>query len=259
MNIIDFHVHHYLGRESIHRPKPVGPLMRLARQAGIVRVNLLGNLFRYGIRPSESQNRAINSVTIAQVKKYPDFLTGFCYLNPELSRKFLENEIVRCIRDGGLRGIKLEIDVNCRDRRLDVIMEKAEEYGVPVVQHSWYKSTGKDSCESDPSDVAYLASRHPDVPVVMPHLAGVGIRGVLDVRPYPNVHIDTSGGQPVADIVEYAVGKLGPERIIYGSDVVVRDFSCQIAKVAGAAISDNAKEYILFKNAMRLLKLESVN
>ena len=255
--IIDIHTHHFLGRETLKSPKPVEPLMCLAKQAGVTRMNLLGNLFRTEkIRPPARDVKAINTLTMRQVRAYPDFFTGFCYLNPVLDGRFLLEEIDRCIADGNLIGLKFEIDLNCRDPRLDPLLDRARELDVPVLHHSWHNI---DLCtqpyKSDPPDIADLAARHPQVTIIMPHLAGVGVRGVLDVLPYPNVLIDTSGGLSVAGLIEYAVDRLGPGRLLYGSDVNGRDFSCQIGRVLGAQVSAKVKEQILWRNAARVLKL----
>ncbi|HCN07587.1 MAG TPA: amidohydrolase [Lentisphaeria bacterium] len=255
--IIDIHTHHFLGRETLKSPKPVEPLMCLAKQAGVTRMNLLGNLFRTEkIRPPARDVKAINTLTMRQVQAYPDFFTGFCYLNPVLDGRFLLDEIDRCVAAGNLIGLKFEIDLNCRDPRLDPLLDRARELDIPVLHHSWHNI---DLCtqpyKSDPPDIADLAARHPQVTIIMPHLAGVGVRGVLDVLPHPNVLIDTSGGLSVAGLVEYAVDRLGPERLLYGSDVNGRDFSCQIGRVLGAQVSAKVKEQILWRNAARVLKL----
>ena len=89
------------------------------------------------------------------------------------------------------------------------------------------------------------------------HIVGVGYRGILDIEPYDNVYVDTSGAQPFSGFVEYGVKKLGADRIIFGTDVVGRDFCTQLAKVTDADISDEDKEKILWKNAARLLKIET--
>jgi len=255
--IIDIHTHHYLGRETLKLPEPVEPLMRLAKQAGVTRMNLLGNIFRTErIRPPARDLKAINTLTMRQVRAHPDFLTGFCYLNPMLDGLFLLDEIDRCIADGNLSGLKFEIDLNCRDPRLDPLLARARELDTPVLHHSWHNIDPRvQPYKSDPPDIAHLAARHPQVTIIMPHLAGVGIRGVLDVLPHPNVLIDTSGGQSVAGLIEYAVDCLGPKRLLYGSDVTGRDFSCQIGRVLGACVSAQEKEQILWRNADRVLKL----
>ena len=80
-------------------------------------------------------------------------------------------------------------------------------------------------------------------------------RGVLDIHDLPNVYVDTSGSQPDAGFVEFAVEQLGAERILYGSDAPIRDYASQLAKVTGARISDRERQRILGENAARLLNL----
>jgi predicted TIM-barrel fold metal-dependent hydrolase len=50
-----------------------------------------------------------------------------------------------------------------------------------------------------------------------------------------------------------AVRELGPERVVYGSDVGGRSFASQLAKVLGADIPESAKELALGGNIRRLL------
>jgi predicted TIM-barrel fold metal-dependent hydrolase len=50
-----------------------------------------------------------------------------------------------------------------------------------------------------------------------------------------------------------AVRELGPERIIYGSDIGGRSFASQIAKVQGADVPEMAKRLILKGNLRRML------
>lgn len=259
--ILDIHTHHHLGKETRAHPCPVEPIIALAKQAGITRINLLGNLMRNGslLRPPRKTIQSINSRTMEQVAQYPDFLTGFCYLNPVLDKKFLLDEMDRCLAQGNLCGVKFEIDLNCRDARYDPLLERARELEVPILHHCWYfhgRDYGQDYA-SDPADVAHLARRHPQVPIIMAHLAGIGIQGLQNVQETPNVYVDTSGGQPLAGLVEYAVEKIGAKRILYGSDVTVRDFNTQIARVRGAKISQADKKLIFGKNAARLLKLSA--
>ena len=109
--------------------------------------------------------------------------------------------------------------------------------------------------ESTPADVVILAQKFPELRIQMAHLYGAGFRGIADIAPYPNVYVDTCGGEPEAGILEYAVRELGAERILYGSDAPGRGFGVQLGKVTGADISEEAKEMILWKNAKRVYKL----
>lgn len=251
---IDVHVHTRLPG-CRYDAGEVDEAIRLARRAGISRMVQLHNLVDTGgYEPSRADIGRSNDLGMRIVAEHPDFYAGLCYLNPALDRSFLLDELDRCVAHGNLSGIKLWVSVNSRDRRLDPIMERAAALGVPVLHHAWYKATGYAFEESTPADIADLARRHPGVTIVMAHLTGAAWRGVIDVRDCPNVLVDTSGGQPVAGLVEFAVAQLGAERVVYGSDWPIRDFATQRARVTGADIPARDRALILGGNAARILR-----
>ena len=69
--IIDIHTHHILARESRRDEHPVEPLIAMAKQAGICRVNLLGNLARYviasPIRPGGTVSEVRHEADVSRV------------------------------------------------------------------------------------------------------------------------------------------------------------------------------------------------
>lgn len=251
--VIDIHVHPPR-REGGRRP--LGAMAASARRSGIDRLCLLGSVGEDGPDPTPEQVRACNTETMMAVQTWPETFCGFCYLNPSHDPAFLREEMERTLVAGPLRGIKLWVAVNCRDGRLDPILARAGELGLPVLHHCWYKTVGLVHNESNPADIAHLAARFPGVRIIMAHLTGCGYRGVADVRACPNVYVETSGSQPEQGIVEYAVAQLGAERLLFGSDAPGRDFSCQIGRVLGAHLTDRQRTQILGGNACRLLGLE---
>ena len=251
--IIDIHVHpppKEGGRRALER------MAAVARRNGIDRLCLLGSVGEDGPDPTPPQIRDCNDETMAAVQAWPETYVGFCYLNPAHDPAFLRDEMERTLVAGPLRGIKLWVAVNARDARLDPILARAGELGVPVLHHCWYKTVGLVYNESNPADIAHLAGRFPHVRIIMAHLTGCGCRGVADVRAYPNVYVETSGSQPEHGIVEYAVAHLGAERVLFGTDAPGRDFSCQLGRVLGADLSARQRALILGGNARRLLRLE---
>ena len=124
---------------------------------------------------------------------------------------------------------------------------------VLILQHTWLKTNGNLEGESTPYDLVELARRHPGVQFVCVHTGGDWERGIRIVRPQKNVSADIAGSNPTAGFVEMAVRELGPERVIYGSDVGGRSFASQLSKVLGARVPDAAKELILGGNLRRLL------
>ena len=249
------HVHHTWANPT----DPPWPLIEetfaLAAQCVIAKVGLLGTYSFHGYDPTPEGIRDCNTHAARIVERYPDQAYSFCYLNPAHDPAFIQAELDRCVGDFGMKGIKLWIAVNARDARLDVVMEGARRHNLPVLHHAWYKATGYIYNESTPADVRDLALRFPDVPIIMAHLNGCGVRGVLDIQDLPNVYIDTSGSQPDAGFTEFAVEQLGADRILFGSDAPIRDYAVQLTKVTGAKISDAARQQILGQNAARLLKL----
>ncbi|HEX2999092.1 MAG TPA: amidohydrolase family protein [Armatimonadota bacterium] len=206
-----------------------------ARLHGITRqcINSLGNT-GYLPDPTLAEVRAANDHVLEAMETYPDTLLGFCYVNPRHGQAALA-EIERCVVDGGMVGIKLWIACKGSDSLVDPILTRAGQLGVPVLQHAWNKTVGQLEFESTTADVAEMGRRHPEVNLIMAHLMGAGARGILDIAPYPNISVDTSGGDPEAGLLEYAVRTLGAERILFGSDAPGRSYGVQLGKVLGGS------------------------
>jgi predicted TIM-barrel fold metal-dependent hydrolase len=253
--IWDVHVHigRWLPRCDGRPGDATGDLIERARLHGIDRlaVSSLGNR-GYLAHPTVVEVREANDHVQEALAQWPDQLLGYCYVNPRLERTALD-EVQRCVVDGPMVGIKLWIACKADDPLVDPVLERAAELGVPVLQHAWYKSVGQLENESTPAQVAAMGRRHPDVTIIMAHLTGAGERGVQDIADVPNVVVDTSGGDPEAGIVEYAVRHLGAERVLFGSDAPGRSFGVQLGKVSGASLSSAERELILGGNAERVL------
>ena len=246
--IVDIYTHPQWGD-----PIPqMSHILEVADRAGVGRLVVLGGNLGFGYKPTASQVTEINDVTARLLARWPERLIGFCRLNAGLSESVVLAEAKRCL-SLGFRGIKLAVWPNARSSRLDCVMGFAAEHSVPVLHHCWYKTTCKYDGESDPTDLAHLAARFPEVTIIVAHLTAAGYRGVQDIRPHRNLLIDTSGSQGFSGIVEYAVSVLGAERVLFGSDAPGRDFAVQLGRVFGAEISDDAREKILYGNAERLL------
>ena len=248
--IIDDHVH--LSRGYADTPaKGAALLLHFADKLGIDELCLsLG--FGREHEPTPDQMRLHNEQVREALACAPDRLVGFVYLNPAHTEASLA-EIDRHVVNGPMRGIKLWVAVPCSDPRLDPIVNRATELGLPILQHTWLKATGNLPHESTPDDMAALAARHPRAKFIFGHTGGDWEYGIMAVRPYPNVYADLAGGAPTTGLTELAVAELGPERVLYGSDAPGRSFASQLAKVQGADISGDDKKLILGRNMERLL------
>lgn len=207
---------------------------------------------RFEHDPSPEEVRRQNDAVLRALRSFPDRVFGFVYLNPKHRQASLD-EFDRCVRDGPMVGVKLWVAQRCNAPELDPILERAAAANALVFQHTWLKVTGNLPGESTPMDLAELAARHPKATIVCGHSGGDWELGLRAIREHTNVYADLAGGDPTAGFTEMAVRELGPQRVLYGSDVGGRSFASQLAKVYGAAVPDSAKRLILGKNLKRLL------
>ena len=254
MRIIDIHTHPVFFKKGSTKPE-VDQLVAYSKSLGIEKMICLGDVLVHGASPRARHLRLINDQSRQLVSWHPDFFVGFCYLNPTLGEKPLCKELDRCI-EFGFRGIKLEIANNAREAIMNPLMKAAEQYGIPVLQHTWdTRNKPMRKTHSDPADTCALARRFPNVAIIMAHLYGIGIRGILEAKGLPNLYIDTSSCLPFSGLLEYAVEKLGAERLLYGSDIPIRELGQCIGRITGSDIDTKAQKRILHSNAQSLLNL----
>ncbi|MBD3181276.1 amidohydrolase family protein [Candidatus Poribacteria bacterium] len=246
--IIDSHIH-------ITHTEPIENLLEHADISGVEKliVSSLG-VRGYISYPTVEEVRGANDLVIDAVNSFPDRVIGICYVNPRHYQESQE-ELKRCIAGGPMVGIKLWIAAKASEICVEPIAEKAVELDVPILQHAWNKTTGNMEDESNTEDVAELARKYPELRLHMAHLYGAGFNGIARIAPYPNIYVDTGGGEPEAGILEHAVKNLGAERILFGSDAPGRGFDVQLGKVLGADIPEQTKQKILHINTAKVYKL----
>jgi len=256
MRIIDVHTHPVLDHKGA-TPAEVKGLIAHGRRHGVVHMIALGDVLVYGATPNAAQLRAINDENAMVARLHPDYFTAFVYLNPRLGERATMAEAERCAALPGFRGIKLEIACNAAHSCMRHAAKAARTFNFPILQHSWSTTNIHDRIhQSDPVDTASFARRHPDVKIIMAHLTGIGFRGVLEAKDLPNLYVDTSGGWPEERLVEFAVEHLGPHRLLYGSDLPVRESAITIGRILGADLSAAERHQIFFGNTARLLNLK---
>jgi uncharacterized protein len=243
--IIDAHCHIFEERYDVTY------LLVRAEKNGIARIciSCLGNK-SYLPYPDKEDIKQANDTVIKAMEQFPGRVYGFCYLNP-MNSNVIE-ELDRCV-DKGMSGIKLWIARKAAEKEIFPIVEKSIEYNIPVLQHTWIKSTGNLKDESTPMDVVKLAEKFPEAKIIIAHMGGQWDLTLPVIKYSPNIFTDTCGGFPEQGMVERAVEEIGPERIIFGSDAPGRQFAVQLQKITAAKISRKAKEKILHTNILKLI------
>ena len=256
--VFDVHTHPTFEGKNTEKSS-IDEIVAYGRALGVEGMVVLGDVFLHGRLPTAPQVVEINDKTAELMKWHPDYFVGFCFLNPLLGEAFVQDETARCIEQFGFSGIKLEICNNARDDCMGPVMDRAQELDVPVLQHAADQSIIQErEFHTDPADAAWLGRQYPNVRIIMAHLTACGYRGVREIEEVNNIWIDTSSYPPVAGMVEYAVTHLGSDRVLFGSDLVIRDLPVQIGRVLSAEITDQQKQDILFNNTFRLLRREEV-
>ena len=117
--------------------------------------------------------------------------------------------------------------------------------------------------KSLPSDFVNLANDFPEVMLIISHL-GCGWDGdmthqvrAIQASKHGNMFTDTSSAKSItSNLLEWAVSKIGAERILYGTDSPLYFAPMQRARIDHANISDQNKRLILHDNAAQLLGLD---
>jgi predicted TIM-barrel fold metal-dependent hydrolase len=230
----------------------MGRLMEIADRVGVERVVLSMGLPPLLTNPTPEQLRKKNDETMEALLHWNHRAFGLCYVSGEHVEESLK-EIDRCVAKGPLIGIKLWVAKRCNTPEVETLVKRAHELKGLIVQHAWQKTGGNPPGESTPQDVAELAGRLPEVPMVCYHAGGNWEAGTRALRPHKNVYVEIAGSNPTAGFVEMAVREVGAERVVYGSDAAGRSFASQIGKVLGTQLPEATKELIASGNLQRLL------
>jgi predicted TIM-barrel fold metal-dependent hydrolase len=255
--IWDLHCH-LSGVEGRTPHERMARLIEIADRVGIERFCFYMGM-TWTKSPSPDDLRKQNDEVLEALEHHHDRAFGFCYVSGDHVDASLA-EIERTIARGSMTGIKLWVAHRASDPAIDPIIRRAGELKAVIYQHTWFKSDGTyhtgegpQTGESTPDDLAALARRHPQIPLILGHTGGNWELGIRAVQRFPNVSVDLAGNDPCAGMVEMAVRELGAQRVLYGSDSGGRSFASQIAKVHGAAISDREKRLIFKENLQRMM------
>lgn len=225
MNGIDAHTH--LSGGSFNPD-----IFRQGDALGITRY-LCSNLGDFQEYPTMEEVSLMNRVMASEVARHPERLMAYCYVNPQHGASAL-TDLRRNVEDRGMIGVKLWVATTVDDPVTEPILRYAAENRLIVLAHAWKKTVGQMAHESTADNVAVAARRHPDVRFIMAHLGGQPESAVAAIESLPNVVADTSGTVINSGDVRLAVDRLGPDRIVFGSDLPITCLSESVGKVLAA-------------------------
>lgn len=225
--LIDVHAHFYteLSNRADWRIKNQARL-DAGRKIGVT-AHVASILGTWGARsptyfPSPDDVRHANDRMVEMAVEHEQVF-GYCVVNPNYTDHSLA-EIERRFEQG-MVGVKLAASRRADDELLDPIAGKAGELGLPILHHVWHNRArdwpGQEA--SDATELIALARRFPETKFILAHLGGGGnwAHTIRAVRGEPNVWVDLSGSGVDLDMLHQAVTAVGPEMLLWGSDLTM--------------------------------------
>lgn len=186
----------------------------------------------------------------------PDRVRMFTTVNPNYTAHACA-EIERCTGRGAI-GIKLLASRRADDPLLDPIGELAATHQLPVLHHIWQHRTREWPSQeiSDGADLARLAARHPKANFILAHIGGGGdyAHTFAALSGVPNVFPDLSGSGVDRGMLDDAVGALGAERLLWGSDLTMCTGLAKLRALDALGLDRDAIEGIRWRNAARIFR-----
>lgn len=209
-------------------------------------------------RPASVEGfRQCNAWLVEAIKRFPDRILGWCYVNPEHSKEALE-EIRRYVEEHGFIGVKLYNERVCTDPIVFPVVELAIELRVPILHHAGHghHPIPDQPNISDSGDLTELGRRYPEARLICAHIGGGGDWewSIKAMRHGTNVFLDTSGSVIDEGMVPMAVDVLGVDRILFGCDM---SMTAGVGKMRALDVSADDKRKILGGNMMQLLAMRS--
>jgi hypothetical protein len=238
--IIDCHCHAGRGDGLTGPWDTVAPLedyLRRAAEAGISRTVVFAAF--------HSDYAAANREVARIVASHPERLIGFAFVNAGRDRGRVFELVREAVQRHGFRGLK----VHRHDARITrEVCEAARAFGLPIL----YDVMG------EVSGVELIATEYPEVAFIIPHLGSFADdwraqRALLDpLARLPNVFADTSGVRRF-DVLEEAVRRAGPGKLLFGTDGPWLHPGVELAKVRALGLPPEAEGRVLGGNLLALL------
>ena len=216
----------------------------------------------------------------AAVRRYPDRLVGMTMVNP--TAPDAGTRVPQALGADGLRCVCLfpaMHDYALDHDGVDQVFAAAAEAGAAVFIHCGVLTVGVrrklglatrvDIRRGDPLAIVPIASRYPNVPVVIPHFGAGFLREALMAADLcSNIYLDTSSsngwlrylpGLTLADVFRQTLETLGPDRLLFGTDSSFFPrgwqqpvYDAQMAILDDLGIDDAARTQILGSNFDRV-------
>ena len=248
---IDCHMH--LSRGKQRWGYAAAQAVDAARRLGIDR--FCASNLATGIYVEADAVSRLNDPVLKAMRDFPDTVMGYCFVHPGWVRQ-AQDEITRCVVDGGMMGIKLYHQHFMDEPVMGPIIERCIDLGIPILMHASYATDAalreRQPRLSHAQHFVRAAQRYPEALLIHGHLPGGGDWewGLKWLRQAPSVYVDTSGSVIDQGVIERMVRELGAERLLFGTDM---QYERGVGKILDARITARQKRLIFGENMARVL------
>jgi len=201
----------------------------------------------YGFVTAASSSLNHNLKLINEVSKFSNRLFGFYWVNPK--RSSILDEVSKAL-DYGFVGVKFRPETDGYNlfniSLLDPILSYACKMGMLVYIHcSGYGA-------SHPNALRLICSTYPELKVIIGHMAQGSVDAIRVAEDFDNVFLETSTYRGFK-VIEYAVNRIGSDRVLFGSDYPYSNIQMEISKIMNLRVSWDDKIKIMGLNSLSLL------
>lgn len=224
----------------------IDSMIKAYRALGIQKMSIAPWIGIYG--DSEAGNRIAESA----IRKYPEEVVGYVTIDPNYSD--VATEARKWHVEKGFKGIKPYYTTH-KYKYTDKVYEPWWKLGNEKRLYALVDPGLYDEQEYL-NHIEELAIRYPEVNIFMDH-AGRTFEIAVDyariAKKYDNVTLQLTFTTVVQGVIEYLVGEVGADKILFGTDSPMRDPRPQVGWLAYANISFEDKKKIFGGNFARIL------
>jgi len=249
--LVDFHTHTPLwhnGSWLAGTPFDPNEFTAFLDSAGISAAVVLAHDGLFNATPESNDDLA------RFVAAHPARLVGFGTVNPRSPAA--NKELRRCFTELGLAGLKLHPwlqGFSVHERALDPLCETVTEFGGILLSHDGTPPY------ATPAQIATLARRHPELPVVLGHggLHDCWREALAAISETDNLYLCICGTPPYA--ARHILANAPSDRVLFGTDAGLSDKASQdyavarVAEIDGWGITEAQRRAMLIDNPRRLL------
>jgi predicted TIM-barrel fold metal-dependent hydrolase len=219
----------------------------LAKRMGVDRIGLMSWNGAPGVHAQQG-----NQCVIDALDSFPDFYWGLgTFDTAHESSKVLREQMQTLYADKRFLGLKPypQYGIAYDDPRYDVWWQFGSERGLYCLLHP-VKGYIPDEFES-------ICSRYPDLIVLAAHVGGsyqYADYAIELAKKYPNFYAEITYTPVCGGIIDYLAQGCGPDRVVYGSDLPMRDPRQQLGWVVYSRLSVEHKQQVLGGNADYIIK-----